>query len=95
MEIKSTSAYKQCINISVVNNIVPDTPRQFELGASSNSHTLSTTISFVHILDDGKCVYLYHSLNTILKLIVGICVYIIHNVLQISCMLFYLYMYRN
>ena len=55
MEIKSASVRKQCINISIVNNRVPDMSRQFELRISSNSHNLSTTASFVHILDDGKC----------------------------------------
>ena len=55
MEIDSTTAHTQCFNISIVNNMVPDTIRKFKLGASSSSHRLSVTTSSIVILDDGKC----------------------------------------
>ena len=54
MEIRSSREWRQCISVSIVNNRVPDSLRQFQLTASSTSHNVSVIPAVVTILDDGK-----------------------------------------
>ena len=53
MEIRSGSGWRQCISVPIVNNILPENQRQFQLTVSSASHSVSVAPAIVTILDDG------------------------------------------
>ena len=53
MEIHSGSERRQCISVPIVNNILPDNHRQFQLTVSSAGHYVSVAPAIVTILDDG------------------------------------------
>lgn len=56
MTVSSGRERRQCINVSIINNILPDSQRQFQLTVSSDSHSVSVTPANVTILDDGMII---------------------------------------